>query len=222
MKGPGTPEYDNDLTAIASLDLERPSSLDLVTPWAWLFDFPRFPGLAKYLSFLFCFPSPPKCINENETGNYCSYQQSTFSLGRERSYQSKNYSWILKCTAGKLEGSSVDRYPLQDWDQNLHTGASCPVYVWWAVLSPISSCFSTASHPQASQTYLSSNLSNRLSLTTERSPRLLFPVYTTFTSCAHQITVVRVSWNAQYCHDVILNPLAMGHKFFQASNCLHK
>ena len=108
MKGPGTPEYDNDLTAIASLDLERPSSLDLVTPWAWLFDFPRFPGLAKYLSFLFCFPSPPKCINENETGNYCSYQQSTFSLGRERSYQSKNYSWSLKCTAGKLEGSSVD------------------------------------------------------------------------------------------------------------------
>lgn len=51
------------------------------------------------------------------------------------------------------------------------------------------STLASASHPQASQANLSRNLSNHLNLTLERSSRLLFLVYPTFTSCALQITL---------------------------------
>lgn len=74
-------------------------------------------------------------------------------------------------------------------DQPLHIGGFNPFHVWPALRSPISLGFPVASDPQASQANVSRNLSNHLNLTPEKSLRLLFPVYTTFASHAHQITL---------------------------------
>lgn len=74
-------------------------------------------------------------------------------------------------------------------DQPLHIGGFNPFRVWPALRSPISLGLPVASDPQASQANVSRNLSNHLNLTLEKSLRLLFPVYTTFASHAHQITL---------------------------------
>lgn len=74
-------------------------------------------------------------------------------------------------------------------DQPLHITRFIPFHVWPALLPPVSFCSPVASDPQASQANAFSNLSNHLNLTPEKSLRLLFPVYTAFTSHVHQTTL---------------------------------